>query len=190
MKNINRLVKLSALMGMAISAVSCGKHKAPNVTFMPEMAYSPALKAQEEGSMRMPVAGTVPRHHQFYAYAGDMEAAGRELKNPLQRTEDTLKRGQTLYNSYCLVCHGPAGEGNGTIVPKYPMPPSLQSDKIKGYADGKIFHVITVGQNLMPSYASQVDAIDRWALIHYIRVLQRSKNPLPSDLQVLEAANR
>jgi len=187
-KNINRLVKLSTLAGVLFLVSACGKHKAPNVTFMPDMAYSPALKAQEEGSMRMPVAGTVPRNHQFYAYASDIEAAGRELKNPLQRTTETLKRGQMLYNAYCIVCHGSAGEGDGTIVPKYPRPPSLQSDKIKTYADGKVFHVITVGQNLMPSYASQIDPIDRWALIHYLRALQRSKNPLPSDLEALEAS--
>ena len=187
MKNMNRLVTLVASAGLLMMASACGKHKAPNVIYMPEMAYSPALKAQEEGGMRMPVAGTVPRNHQFYAYAADIEAAGRELKNPLQRTAETLKRGQVLYNSYCIVCHGVAGEGNGTIVPKYPMPPSLQSDKIKTYPDGKIYHVITVGQNLMPSYASQIDSIDRWAVIHYIRALQRSKNPLSGDL---EAASR
>ncbi len=138
----------------------------------------------------MPVQGTIPRGFEPYAFAKDPEAAGRELKNPLRRTHAVLARGQALFNTYCIVCHGPQGEGNGTIIPKFPQPPSLQSDKVRGWPDGRIYHVVSSGQNLMPSYASQIAPADRWSIIHYVRVLQRSKNPTSEDLKVAEQESR
>ena len=130
--------------------------------------------------------GTVPRGFEPYPYTKDPEAAGRELKNPLEPTKTVLVRGQAVFNTYCIVCHGPRGEGNGYIIPKFPQPPSLQSDKVRGWPDGRIYHVITIGQGLMPSYASQVSTGDRWAAILYVRVLQRSKHPTPEDLALLK----
>ena len=166
----------------------CGKHSLPNFTFMPDMSYSPAYKAQEVGAVRYPPAGTVSRDFQPYRYSAlKADEVGSKLRNPLKRTADVLARGQTMYNTHCIVCHGSSGEGDGTIVPKYPRPPSLQSDKVSAWQDGSIFHVMTVGQNLMPSYRSQVDAADRWAIVHYIRALQRSKKPTAEDLRVANA---
>jgi mono/diheme cytochrome c family protein len=153
---------------------------------MPDMVYSPALKAQKEGSMRMPVKGTIERNFEPYHYT-DVTVAGRELKNPLQPTAQVLARGQSVFNTYCIVCHGPNGEGDGYIVPKFPRPPSLQSDKIRGYPDGSIYHVISMGQNLMPSYASQISPGDRWATIYYVRALQRSKHPSADDMKAAAA---
>jgi mono/diheme cytochrome c family protein len=80
----------------------------------------------------------------------------------------------------CVVCHGPEGDGQGYIVPIYPMPPSLHSLKVRNWPDGRIFHVITRGQNLMPSYATQILPEDRWAVIHYVRALERSHLPVDS----------
>jgi mono/diheme cytochrome c family protein len=149
---------------------------------MPDMMYSPALKAQQPGQ-RPPVEGTIPRGYELYPFeAHEIDRAGA-LKNPLQRTKAVLERGQLMFNTYCMVCHGAYGEGDGSVVPKYPRPPSLQSEKILGYPDGKIFHVITRGQNLMPSYASQIARADRWAIIHYIRAIQKAKNPTAADLK-------
>ncbi len=159
------------------------RHAKPNFIYMPDMVFSPAIKAQEEGSMRAPVAGTVPRGYQPYAYVFDPEGAGRELRNPLRRSERVLARGQAVFSTYCLVCHGPGGEGDGSIIPKFPRPPSLQSDKVRGWADGRLYHVVSTGQGLMPSYASQIDSGDRWALVHYVRALQRSKRPTSDDLK-------
>ena len=80
--------------------------------------------------------------------------------------------------------------GDGSIVPKFPRPPSLQSDKVRQWADGRIFHTITIGQNLMPSYATQISAGDRWAIIHYVRALQRAKHPTAEDLKVLNQESK
>lgn len=180
--------RIIAAVVLSVGLAGCGKHSQPNFVYMPDMSYSPALKAQEVGAVRYPPAGTIPRDYQPYPYAANTaEEVGKKLRNPLKRTSQVLARGQTMYNTHCIVCHGAAGEGDGTIVPKFPRPPSLHSEKVTAWQDGSIFHVVTVGQNLMPSYKAQVDAADRWAIIHYIRALQRSKNPTAEDLRVANA---
>src|SRR5207302_715869 len=107
------------------------------------------------------------RDYEPYHYADDPEAAGRELKNPLRPTMKVLRRGKVMFETNCAVCHGKLGDGDGPVVPKFPRPPVLYSDKVRNWPDGRIFHVATHGQNLMPSYASQVTPSDRWAIIHY-----------------------
>ena len=174
----------SAVLALALTA--CGKHEKPGFVYAPDMFYSPALKAQEPGSNRMPVKGTIPRGYQTYAYPKATDGPGKELKNPVIATADVLNRGQMLFQTYCMVCHGPNGMGDGSVVPKMPRPPSLQSDKVRGWPDSNIYHVITMGQNIMPSYAAQIAPSDRWALIHYIRALQRSQNPTAADVAAAE----
>jgi len=158
---------------------------------MPNMAYSASIKAQNEdpmhpgmSAMRPPVPGTVPRGFTPYRYAvGDSLLAQKELVNPLPRTAEVLGRGQRVFMTYCVVCHGPKGDGQGYIVPKFPMPPSLLSPKVSGWPDGRIFHTVTRGQNLMPSYASQILPEDRWAVILYVRALERAAHPGVQDLK-------
>ena len=185
MKSVILAMTAVTLLGLTACG---GKHSSPNYVYMPDMAYSPAIKTQSGAkySMMLPVKGTVPRGYVPFHYT-DIETAGKELKNPLRRTTEVLKRGQAVFNTYCIVCHGPAGEGDGYVVPKYPRPPSLQSDKIRNYPDGKLYYVMTKGQNIMPSYASQIAPVDRWAIAHYVRALQRSKHPTAEDLKEAEA---
>jgi mono/diheme cytochrome c family protein len=182
---------LAALVAV-LSLVGCSHRKSqPAFEYMANMAHSASVKAQNEdpmnpgiSAMRPPVPGTVPRGFTPYRYAaGDSLLAQRELVNPLPRTADVLGRGQRVFMTYCVVCHGPKGDGQGYIVPKFPMPPSLLSEKVTGWPDGRIFHVVTRGQNLMPSYASQILPEDRWAVIHYVRALERSAHPEPQDLK-------
>jgi len=181
------------VVAVAVLLAGCSHKKStPALEYMPNMAYSPAVKAQNEdplhpgmSAMRPPVPGTVARGFTPYRYAvGDSLAAQRDLVNPLPRTADVLGRGERVFMTYCVVCHGPKGDGQGYIVPKFPMPPSLLSEKVSHWADGRIYHVITRGQNLMPNYASQILPEDRWAVIHYVRALERAANPLPQDLAV------
>lgn len=177
----------------ALSLLAGCSHRKGNTAleYMPNMAYSPAIKAQNEdpmrpgySAMRAPVPGTVPRGFTPYRFAAeDSLAAQRELVNPLPRTGDVLGRGQRVFNTYCIVCHGPKGDGQGYIVPKFPMPPTLLSAKVGEWPDGRIYHVITRGQNLMPSYATQILPEDRWAVIHYVRALERAAHPTPADLR-------
>lgn len=180
MKNISTV--LASFLSLLVVLAGCGPRESNNMIYMPDMVYSPALKAQQVG-VRLPVKGTVPRGFKPYSFAGNPEGAGKELKNPLRRTSDVMARGQMVFNTYCMVCHGPAGEGDGSIIPKFPRPPSLQSDKVRAWPDGRIYHVISTGQNLMPGYASQITQGDRWAAVHYVRALQRAKHPTAEDVK-------
>ncbi|MGE0616326.1 MAG: cytochrome c [Bacteriovoracia bacterium] len=182
MKKVAPIVMACAAGVLALGTVACGKHEKPNFIYMPDMVYQPSFKAQEIGSMRQPVKGTIPRDFEIYAYKNAAERAG-ENRNPLSMTRANLQRGREMFNVYCIVCHGPFGEGNGSVVPKFPQPPSLQSDKVRNWKDGNIFHVMTMGQNLMPSYASQIKVSDRWAIVHYVRAIQRAKHPTEEDLK-------
>lgn len=157
---------------------------------MPDMSNQPALKAQKYASnlphhraMLEPPAGTIPRDFVPYPYKEDPEGAEKNLKNPLPATQEVLAAGQKNYNTFCYVCHGLKGYGDGPVIPSFPRPPSLQSEKVRNWSDGRIFHVITMGQNLMPSYASQVTAPKRWAIIRYVRALQRAERPSPEDVE-------
>lgn len=175
----------SLLVVTALFTLSGCRHEEPNMIYMPDMVYSPAFNAQQEGAMRMPVKGTIPRGFQPYAFPTQPEEAAK-MKNPLRPTAEVLARGEHVFKTHCMVCHGPNGEGDGSIVPKFPRPLSLQSDKARNYTDGRIYHIIMMGQNLMPSYASQIVSGDRWAAIHYVRALQKSKHPTPEDLKFAE----
>jgi mono/diheme cytochrome c family protein len=179
---------VSAVVAFCLAGCSHQKSE-PAIEYMPNMAYGPRVAAQAEDPlrpgqpvMRNPVPGTVPVGYTPYRYAqADTLEAARDLVNPLPRTAAVLARGQKVYMNTCVVCHGPQGDGQGYIVPLFPMPPSLHSAKVRGWPDGRIFHVITRGQNLMPSYASQILPEDRWAVIHYVRALERSHLPVNPD---------
>ena len=181
---------LAVMEAMMLSG--CSKdHKKPTFDYMPHMNDSFAVKAQHLGpfgeGMRTPPKGTLAVDKPApYRYVNDAEGAA-QMKNPVPRTRPMLVRGQHLYNTYCIVCHGVKGEGNGTIVPKFPQPPTLHSEKIRGWSDGQLFHVMTVGQNLMPSYATQLNEEERWAVANYVRVLQRALNPTDADVRDIQS---
>lgn len=134
-------------------------------------------------AMRTPIEGTVARGNMPYQFKGDPESAGKYLKNTLLPTEENLDLGKKKYDIYCSPCHGYYGEGDSRLRGQFPNPPSLHSEKVRTWTDGRLYHVITEGQNIMPSYASQMTRQERWATILYLRVLQRSLNAKESDLE-------
>jgi len=107
-------------------------------------------------------------------------------ENPLEIDQALLDRGQTYFGIYCSVCHGMNGGGNGLvnrraqkILASTWIPPSKLNDPTLAqevYADGKLFNTISNGIRKMPGYASQIKARDRWAIVAYVRALQRSQN--------------
>ena len=133
--------------------------------------------------MRLPVEGTVARGFLPYPYKGRPEDAGRYLVNPLPVTKPVLDLGREKYLTFCSPCHGNFGRGDSRLAGQFPNPPTLHSDKVRDWPDGSIYHVMTDGQNVMPSYAAQVSRDERWAIVHYIRVLQRAHHAKESDLQ-------
>lgn len=147
----------------------------------------PQHKAQ--ASLGTPPAPTGPMKPQFGFSAGaDYASTGRMGPNwgtgiPVEVTPALLERGQQRFNINCAVCHGLTGAGNG-ITKLYGLATvvSLQDERIRNMADGEIFHTITHGKNTMMSYGPNVTVGDRWAIITYLRALQRSQNATAADV--------
>ena len=130
-----------------------------------------------------PVPGTVPVTGAEPLMS--LQTADR-LANPRTRTSESINRGRFLYETYCLVCHGSAGRGDGPISSAAGGPffgvRSLVNDTIARRTDGYIYAVIVSGQvmgrGLMPVYGDKVRGVDRWDLVNYVRTLQAgAKSP-------------
>lgn len=165
---------------VALALAACQPGDKPGPEYMPDMARGPAYKAfapneatRDGITLQRPVAGTIARGaHPFHYGKGDAEAerAGRELTNPFHQDDQVaVEKGKALFETYCLVCHGAKGLGDGPIASKIPPPTSYKSERVMGFLPGRIFHVITLGSNKMPSYAAQLSPEDRWLIITYIR---------------------
>jgi mono/diheme cytochrome c family protein len=102
---------------------------------------------------------------------------------PAEVTEAFVKRGQERFNINCAVCHGKVGTGNG-IVTNYGLNAvaNLQLDLYKTMPDGQIFYTITNGKNTMGAYGPTIAVEDRWAIVAYVRALQRSQGGKLADL--------
>lgn len=145
------------------------------VSSVPYDAYDPNPAFRDGRTLQAPPDGTVPVGFTAFPYGpGPEEAAraGRELTNPLAPTEANLARGKQVFETVCSVCHGPKGEGDGPIIGRFPNPPSLLADRAKTLPDGRVYHVVTRGQGIMPPHALQVVPEDRWRVVLHLRTLQ------------------
>ncbi len=177
----------AALLGLQ----ACNRSfETPPIQVIPDMDNQKKVKAQAESDFfqdgvgsRLPVPGTVSQNGGGYRYHGRPDLAMANLKNPLTMSEAVLLRGREKFQTFCAVCHGIDATGNGTVVDHgFPLPPTLHSKKIHDYPDAMLFHIISDGQNAMPSYARQISADDRWATIMYLRALLRSRRAAVEDL--------
>lgn len=102
---------------------------------------------------------------------------------PLPVTRELMERGQQRFNITCSMCHGAAAAGNG-ITKQYGLATvvSLQDDRLRKMSDGEIFNTITNGKNTMLAYGPNIVVADRWAIIAYLRALQRSQHATIADV--------
>jgi mono/diheme cytochrome c family protein len=139
-----------------------------------------------------PPAGTVARGQERLdepTYYGTQNGA-LVTYNPImlnaktpQEKKAVIERGQERFNIYCQPCHGLGGIGDGMIVKRgLSKPPSYHIDRLREAPDGHMFQVITQGYGAMYSYAQRVPPRDRWAIVAYIRTLQRSQNARATDV--------
>ena len=157
----------------------------------------------DKKASREPVEGTVARgqlHENKAFYTGKIDnpnlnapvqtttdASGNTLvasfpndieEFPVPVTKELIDRGQDRFNIYCIVCHGPLGNGDGMIVRRgFPKPPTYHDDRLRNAPVGHFFDVMTNGWGKMNSYGYQIQPADRWAIVAYIRALQVSQNP-------------
>lgn len=134
---------------------------------------------------RLPVAGTIPYTGSAEAavfvmpYAlkntlEDYERAATDVKSPLLSEKRHVLRGQEIYTKMCTHCHGKEGHGDGAIskngfilgIPDY-------ATKLKDLPEGKMFHSITYGKGLMGQHASQLNQLERWQVIEWVKCLQK-----------------
>lgn len=139
------------------------------------------LFANKEG-MRPPVEGTIARGFMPYPYKG-VTNPETVLINPELPTKQILELGKRKFLTFCSPCHGNLGDGQSRLNGQFPVGPTLHSAKIINYSDGMIYHIIINGQNSMPSYSLLTTGEERWAIVDYIRVLQRAQNAKESDLK-------
>jgi cytochrome c1 len=109
---------------------------------------------------------------------------------PFEVSQAVMGRGQQRFGIYCAVCHGATGAGNG-MAQKFGLNTvqSLLQDRIRGMADGEIFNTVTHGKNTMLGYGDRIQVIDRWAIVAYLRALQKSQggaslNDVPPEERV------
>lgn len=105
------------------------------------------------------------------------------IQNPYPITEAGLSRGKNLYNIYCAICHGEKADGAGYLLRddggKYPVQPAnFVSDEFVTASNGRFYHGIIYGKNLMSGYADKLSYEERWQVIHYIRSLQAASKKL------------
>jgi mono/diheme cytochrome c family protein len=181
----------------------------PPIEIFPDMDRQLKLRPQQPNgffpngiSSQPPVPGTVRRSQPIQTAAGpvlpfeDAPVNTGQLPgttnfvelNPLAVTGALLQRGRERFGIYCAPCHGPMGDGNG-VTRKLGMSvvANLHDQRIVEMPDGEIFNTITHGRNLMQGYAAQIPVEDRWAIVAYVRVLQRSwlgtLEELPGDMR-------
>ena len=140
-------------------------------------------------SERPLIEGTVARGHldDDTAYYTGRGPDGKFVDEfPFTVTQAVVERGQDRFNIYCAPCHDRLGNGNGKIVRRgYRHPPSYHIDRLRQVPNGYIYDVITSGFGAMPDYAAQIQPVDRWAIVSYVRALQLAHNgkidDVPSD---------
>ena len=130
-------------------------------------------------SMRQPVPGTVPigglkEDTAFFTGKG---ADGQFVATiPVTVDEALVERGRQRYAIYCQPCHDARGDGKGILFQRGNVPTaSFHQEKILKYPDGQIFDVITNGSGLMSGYRWPIPPADRWAIIAYVRELERKR---------------
>lgn len=187
----NRMLVAVTFVSMILSSCTYNTPQHPGYEFMPDMYRSTSYETNSMNPLfsdsmtnRLPVPGTIPRGDYIpYPYPATnegYEAAGKDLKNPLEKTDANLAEGKRLFEIFCIHCHGPEGQGNGSIVAngKFPPPPAYNGP-LKDLPEGKMFHTLEYGKNMMGSHASQLTQAERWKIIMYVQMLQKLPGAMP-----------
>ena len=197
-----------AMLATLLWVSSCNKDpKKPGYEYMPDMYRSPSYETNSSNpnfkdglTERKPVEGTIPVGFMHFPYPNTKEgyeAAGTEwhIADNMKSAEN-LTEGKRLYESYCIHCHGAEGNGDGPVVqagfappPSYTKGNSSRGGKMADLSDGKIYHTITYGVNMMGSHASQLLPDERMKIIQYVNELQKLGAPKDTTVTLTLAGN-
>jgi mono/diheme cytochrome c family protein len=182
MKSLSKIV---LVLGV-ISLSSCKDNNSPNYQYMPNMYESVAYETYSESAAfnsptglkgkegQLPPVGTVKRGYVPYEFPNNTagyDAAKLNSKSPLDPAKIDMKKAEELFNIYCAICHGTAGDGQGNLVKqgKFLGVPNYKDRQI---TEGSINHVINFGLNSMGSYANQLNQEERWMVSAYVMKLK------------------
>jgi mono/diheme cytochrome c family protein len=212
-KNIARNITILSTLLLLIVLSSCTKNKlSPGYEYMPDMYRSPSYETYSKSTLfadslsaLKPVKGTIPRFnaetlpfYEPYSFANTnegYEAAGIQLVSPISATSEVLAKGEQVYKNFCIHCHGVKGDGLGILVErdKYAGVPSYYSAALKDLPEGKMYHSIYYGKNMMGSHASQINSAERWAVVQWVKKLRDDglgiSNPSESDSTKVKTAS-
>ena len=180
-----------ALAGLLLVA-ACG-----DTTLFDPMERQPKFKPfaansqfEDGRAMRDPPAGTVPRERMTMRpeITDGVGRDGEVVSNiPLPVTRELMETGRTRFEIHCAPCHGLVGDGVSLVATQMSLRPPPNLHKIRNPSPGHIFRVISLGFGLMASYAPQLTAEERWAIVAYVEALRRSQNAMlaeaPPDIQ-------
>jgi len=92
---------------------------------------------------------------------------------PVNDRDYAIARGRRVYDTYCMVCHGLQGQGNGPVAGRLGYVPDLTQDMTVQRSDGYLYALIRHGRGIMPRYGDKIrDPRDRWNVVTYVRYLQ------------------
>jgi mono/diheme cytochrome c family protein len=200
MRHLYLATLFACVLGVSILGFRGQTFTLPPIDIFPEWAFpsmenQPKLRPQGTSAFfadgradRTPPVRTVARgmlREDDHLYRGK-DAAGAFVPSfPANLTVDRnfLERGRDRYQIYCAPCHSATGDGKG-ITSRYGMgaTPTYHDDRLRTMPDGEIYNTITNGKNTMFSYADKLIPEDRWAVVAYVRALQRAQQGKPADV--------
>ena len=190
------LATLPPLWIARVRQVSSGT---PRLHIIQDMDFQPRYQSQGVGplfadhrAMRPVVAGTIAvggREIDGHWFRGQVDGHWAATL-PITADQSQIQRGRERFGIYCAMCHGLAGDGDGIVhqralarmEPGWVQPRSLHVAAVREQPVGQLFNTITHGLNTMPAYAAQIPVADRWAIVLYVRALQRSRNAKLDDV--------
>lgn len=191
------ILVLAGVALVSIAGFRGDKSTKPPLELFPDMDRQPKLRPQTTAdffadgmSSRLPVEGTVARGSAFEITpltTGRLPSPPGTTNFldhiPVPVTMKLLERGRERYHIYCAPCHSVTGDGKGITI-NYGMVgmANFHDPRLVMMPDGEIFDTITHGKNTMSGYEAAIDIPDRWAIVAYLRALQRSRLADANDL--------
>lgn len=101
----------------------------------------------------------------------------RDMPNPYPATEPEVERGKVVYQQFCINCHGPVGDGQGSAAKFLDPPPlnftTLRRNLAQGkYIGGIFYYQIMNGitGTAMPYFKRELESEKIWAVSNYLAV--------------------
>lgn len=169
---------LIPVAGLALAGCNVSSEALHRMEAQPKYEYYEASEFWADGkAMRTPPAGTIPRERPVGNPALTTGRENGQLVShiPLELNRQVLEQGQKKYNIVCSQCHGRLGDGNSVVAENMALrlPPSLL--ELAPKPDGHFYVAIAEGYGIMPSFAGELDIQERWAVVAYVRALQRAR---------------